>query len=640
MQNNTNHIVKLWKYIRLFGLIVSTFIFTYILYQISTSVLYYSARQSVLLTIFVLIGLLTILYTSFVRPYNEQKNIGSFHISANNYGIYNLILDILFVIPCILVEVLSFIKNDASKVDNYSWILLFVTIGIIVLYFILPYILDFIKQDNGVKLIETRQELNRELLHYSSNELREEIIQMRPLFQREIMKANHKLEENIRIYGKIFDEQSKLFDTSKIYNNKKYLQNYNTFNLISEHPLCVDKEISCDVSGYLTCGDQRLEDIYGIYQKCDNKQSIFSGLFDNDIGNKIKVYSDLSRNNLRTLNELCKSDSDISNVPTSVLCISYNDVSNQIYNTSSFVDQAVYACNNTTVDLSNGASTGTYNKFKVILGYNDTDDISRSFNCIPQNTIEGFTGAHKMDEIFGEKDLLKDFNEDEKEILKSALEDEQSNMSEIFEQLGNDPEKMKEVIFSYFATNDNFMSLMQHINKYNQQKNIILNQEISSLIKLINLHTGIHQYNYHYGISYWLYLDTAILGSSNISSTGLIMSYGDQPKIYYDYNAKELIVSTMFRDNEKIVYKTNNILFQKWNHFVINYNYGNLDIFINNNLVATVQKLSPYIEKNTLRIGSEEEPLLHCGICNFVYYEEPLKLGKIKQIYKNHDSPC
>ena len=208
------------------------------------------------------------------------------------------------------------------------------------------------------------------------------------------------------------------------------------------------------------------------------------------------------------------------------------------------------------------------------------------------------------------------------------------------------PQKVKEYIIAFFSSNDNFLTLMDYVNKYNNEKNIFLDQNLSNLIQQINLRSNIHEYNYHYGISFWIYFDSSIL-SNDITTTnneGLIMSYANQPRVYYDYGTSELKIDVLrdqSSESDAINYKTKDILYQKWNHFVINYNYGTLDIFINNNLVGSINKLNPYVgNNNNIVFGSSSQPLKNCGICNIKYYEIPLKLSKINEIYKNHENPC
>ena len=347
---------------------------------------------------------------------------------------------------------------------------------------------------------------------------------------------------------------------------------------------------------------------------------------------------------------MCNIDVDLSNVNTSVNCISYNDVSNQIYYKSSNVNdlsnQSFYFCNKINVDVSNGAPIDSLNKYKVIYGYNDVNDISGPISCIPPTIYEGFEGnMHNLDNIINTRDLLKEFSEDERAILDKAINSEETNLKFMIENFKEDPEMAKQYIISFFASNDNFMTLMNKINEYNNESKSFLNQELSNLVKQINLRGNIHEYNYHYGISFWIYFDTSLLNSNTSSDTGegFIMSYADQPKIYYDYNTNELVIKVNRHSSNQNnpIYKTKEILYQRWNHFVINYNYGVLDIFINNNLVGTINKLNPYVGKNNnIVFGSSKDTLNNCGICNIVYYEKPLKLSKIKELYKNNENPC
>ena len=79
------------------------------------------------------------------------------------------------------------------------------------------------------------------------------------------------------------------------------------------------------------------------------------------------------------------------------------------------------------------------------------------------------------------------------------------------------------------------------------------------------------------------------------------------------------------------------MIFQRWNHFVVNYNYGTLDIFVNNNLVSSINNLEPYIQsgRNNITFGSDEHPLNHCGLSDVRYYDIPLDLSQIKKLYND-----
>jgi hypothetical protein len=146
-------------------------------------------------------------------------------------------------------------------------------------------------------------------------------------------------------------------------------------------------------------------------------------------------------------------------------------------------------------------------------------------------------------------------------------------------------------------------------------------------------------HTYHYGLSFWLYLDTKILTETN-RPQALILSLGSRPSMYYDYDTRQLVIEITDYVNEtdikqKRIYYSSNLLFQRWNHIVMNYAHGQFDLFINNILVATQSNVSPYIsEEELLQVGSVENSEMG-GISNFKYYQQPLSLYKIKSIYTN-----
>ena len=144
-------------------------------------------------------------------------------------------------------------------------------------------------------------------------------------------------------------------------------------------------------------------------------------------------------------------------------------------------------------------------------------------------------------------------------------------------------------------------------------------------------------YTYHYGISFWLYLDTNILSEKN-REKALILTLGYRPSLYYDYNRRQLIIEIADIVKDKTfkrtrIYNSSNILFQKWNHIVMNYVNGQFDLFVNNEIVATQSNVSPYIkDSDVLQVGSVQNTDLG-GISNLKYYDQPLSLYKIKKVY-------
>jgi len=137
-------------------------------------------------------------------------------------------------------------------------------------------------------------------------------------------------------------------------------------------------------------------------------------------------------------------------------------------------------------------------------------------------------------------------------------------------------------------------------------------------------------YSYHYAITCWVYLQ-------QIDSTKMqhIYSFGTRPSLYYDPLDSTLFIALDYgTPRQKIIYKTSAVLYQRWNFIVMNYRYGTLDVFINNNLVGTYPDVLTYLDPHDiLLVGSKNNENIG-GICNMKYYELPLNVRKINDIYK------
>jgi hypothetical protein len=139
----------------------------------------------------------------------------------------------------------------------------------------------------------------------------------------------------------------------------------------------------------------------------------------------------------------------------------------------------------------------------------------------------------------------------------------------------------------------------------------------------------ISKYIYHYALTSWVYLQ-----KTEASGRQLIYSFGSRPSLYYQPHDSSLEVILNFgTSEEKILYKTTKVLFQRWNFIVMNYNYGTLDLFINNNLVGTYPDVVPQLDPQDLLIVGSSKNKNIGGICNMKYYELPLGSRKINSIY-------
>lgn len=192
--------------------------------------------------------------------------------------------------------------------------------------------------------------------------------------------------------------------------------------------------------------------------------------------------------------------------------------------------------------------------------------------------------------------------------------------------------------------------------------------------------TGTDKIDYRYAISFWFYLDSFPPSTSSSYLKAVpILSYGDNPAINYSSETNTLYVTvkqdederehventkvveeftsetiqtwknniteaieqvkTMSFDIEKdaqgnrILYKHPNVLLQKWNHIVLNYNGGTLDVFYNGKLVKSAIKVVPYMKYDNLTVGSNGG--VKGNIANLMYFKMPLDILTIHTLYNS-----
>lgn len=206
-------------------------------------------------------------------------------------------------------------------------------------------------------------------------------------------------------------------------------------------------------------------------------------------------------------------------------------------------------------------------------------------------------------------------------------------------------------------------SIERHI--YKQGGNLLVNQpisinELNSISDYLTLNQPLKTYDYQYGISFWFRLD-ADSPSTNASYNkySTILNYGGKPNVMYNASTNTMIVTMKSKDEESmssspvlsnkesrdengdlIVYTKTNVLLQKWNHVVINYNGGTLDVFYNGELVKSVYGVVPYMEYDALVVGQENG--IYGQLCSLNYFNKNLNLSQVYYLYhlvKNRDPP-
>ena len=140
--------------------------------------------------------------------------------------------------------------------------------------------------------------------------------------------------------------------------------------------------------------------------------------------------------------------------------------------------------------------------------------------------------------------------------------------------------------------------------------------------------------NYKYAISSWIYLDSfPPETNASYSEFTSLLNIGNKPNILFNVSLNKILIKMkVSSDQEEILYEsTDTVRYQKWNHFVLNYDSGILDVFINNELVASVQQVIPYKEFDIVSCGSNEG--IHGGISNVLYFNHVLGMPKITSLY-------
>ena len=196
--------------------------------------------------------------------------------------------------------------------------------------------------------------------------------------------------------------------------------------------------------------------------------------------------------------------------------------------------------------------------------------------------------------------------------------------------------------------------------------------------------SGSDKFNYQYAMSFWVYLD-AFPPSTNASYGKVvpILSYGENPTIKYssenntlyitvkqktdtnsivDFvkekeveinpetidkwkNVQDKIDDTIEKvksmpfgneidaDGHRIIYKHSDVKLQKWNHILLNYNGGTLDVFYNGKLVKSAIEVVPYMKLDMLTVGIENG--VSGNIANLMYFKHPLDYLTVNTLYNS-----
>jgi len=156
-------------------------------------------------------------------------------------------------------------------------------------------------------------------------------------------------------------------------------------------------------------------------------------------------------------------------------------------------------------------------------------------------------------------------------------------------------------------------------------------------------------FDYNYAISFWFYIDALPPNTSSSYKTYTsLLNYANKPNVLYNAEKNKLIITIKQQDlqantenkfikfvegdtDNRILYENNNILLQRWNNIIINYNGGVLDVFLNGELQQSNVGVVPYYTLDALTIGNNDG--ISGKICNVVYFNKSLTHNNMFYLY-------
>lgn len=131
-------------------------------------------------------------------------------------------------------------------------------------------------------------------------------------------------------------------------------------------------------------------------------------------------------------------------------------------------------------------------------------------------------------------------------------------------------------------------------------------------------------FTYRYGLSFWIYINPQPPNTSPAySEYSVLFDYGGKPTLLYKADENKLKIQMKMNKNDtKNIYLGSDLKLQKWNHFVINYDGGTLDILLNDTLLSSTSSIAPYMTLDTVSVGQNNG--IHGGIRDVIYFRNPV----------------
>jgi hypothetical protein len=145
------------------------------------------------------------------------------------------------------------------------------------------------------------------------------------------------------------------------------------------------------------------------------------------------------------------------------------------------------------------------------------------------------------------------------------------------------------------------------------------------------------RFKYHYSLSAWIYINPQPPNTSSAyTKYTSLLNYGNKPNVQYNGKLNSFrVMAQVGKENQGDlveIFETKDIIYQKWNNIVINYDGGTMDVFLNGELVGSRPNIVPYMTYENITCGTKDG--IQGGICNVTYFNSVMKKSTILLMYK------
>lgn len=136
--------------------------------------------------------------------------------------------------------------------------------------------------------------------------------------------------------------------------------------------------------------------------------------------------------------------------------------------------------------------------------------------------------------------------------------------------------------------------------------------------------------SYHFALSCDFWINPQPVNTAPAySKFANIITLDGRPSVQYNSKLGKLRVS-FSNENDAMapLFETDRVPLQSWNNIVINYDGGTADIYLNGNLVSSVENVTPYLTRASLTIG--ENKGIAGAVKNVIYYKDNPSIQQIK----------